>query len=166
MKRILHIILATSILFACNEFDIEDQGFDLEALPESVSFNAPGDTHELEEELAEGASVTLEVEAPNGTLDDIVVNYELSGTAVFGTDYVIAGATAAGGSVTIVHDPSDVINFDHGEIVVEAIVDALTEDPETVIITLVSATKGGESVEVGRGGTSFGRSATITIVDN
>lgn len=163
MKRLLNIILFLSIFFACNEFDIEDQGFNLEPFPESVSFNAPGDTYELDEEVAEGTSVTIEVEAPNGTLDDIVVSYELSGSATFGVDYTIAGATSSGGTVSIVHDPSDVINFDHGDILIEALLDTESESAETIIITLVGAVRGSESIEVGRGGTDFGKSATITI---
>lgn len=166
MKKFLYTLIVATIIVSCNEFDIEDQGFDLEALPESVSFNGSGDDWNVDDDTSEGSSYTLEVEAPNGTLSDIVVTYTLSGTATFGTDYTIAGATASGGTMTIVHDPSDIVEFDHGEIVVDVIADAATEDAETIIITLASATRGSESVAVGRGGTDFGKSATLTVAAN
>ena len=166
MKKFIYTLIVATIIVSCNEFDIEDQGFDLEALPESVSFNGSGDDWNVDDDTSEGSSYTLEVEAPNGTLSDIVVTYTLSGTATFGTDYTIAGATASGGSMTIVHDPSDIVAFDHGEIVVDVIADAATEGAETIIITLSGATRGSETIAVGRGGTDYGKSATLTVAAN
>lgn len=165
MKKIL-IALITITAMSCNDFDIADQGFDLEALPESVSFNGDGDNINADDSGDEGDKVTLEVEAPNGTLEPIVVTYSLGGTATFGEDYTIDGATATGGTVTIDLEPDIVNDFDDGEIEIMLLNDRENgEDDETVVITLESATRGDESVEVGRGGTDYGKTATITIGD-
>ena len=58
------------------------------------------------------------------------------------------------------------MNFDHGEIVIDVLVDSNTESAETIIITLESAVRGNENIDVGRGGTDFGKSATLTISAN
>ena len=167
MKNIIYILLVFCFLVSCNDdFDISDQGFDLEELPESVSFDGGGDGVDADTDGSEGDDVTVRVEAPNGTLEDITVTYSLSGTATFGSDYTIAGATAAGGTVTIDHDPSDVVNFDSGDIDIELLNDGdNSEEDETIIITLESATRGSETIAVGRGGTDFGRSVTVTLED-
>ncbi|MEL7004026.1 MAG: hypothetical protein AAFN93_14990 [Bacteroidota bacterium] len=115
MKKIIYTLLALCFLMSCDDdFDIADQGFDLEPLPESVSFDGGGDGIDADDDGDEGDDITITVEAPNGSEADIVVTYTLSGTATFGTDYTIAGATASGGSVTIIDDRSDVVNFDNG----------------------------------------------------
>ena len=164
MKNILYILFTILIIAACNDFDIEDQGFDLEPLPESVAFDGSGDNWNASTVGAEGDTVTLSVEAAAGTLADIQVTYSLGGTAEFGVDYSIAGATAAGGSVTIEHDPGDFNEFDMGDIRISLLSDNNnTDSAETIIVTLVSATRDGESIAVGRGGTRFGQTATVTI---
>ncbi|MEP1093583.1 MAG: hypothetical protein ABJG78_00640 [Cyclobacteriaceae bacterium] len=166
MKNILYIVIGLFVLVSCTDFDIEDQGFDLQELPESVSFDGGGDGVDADDDGEEGESVTLTIEAPNGTQEDIVVTYTLGGTAVFGVDYTIAGATAAGGTATIVPDLSDVNNFSNGDIDITLSNDRSNgEADETIIVTLTSATRGGETVAVGRGGTAFGTTATVTVED-
>lgn len=178
MKNFLVVFIIMSVIFSCTDFDIKDQGFDLEALPESVSFNGDGDNFNLTETGIEGNTditgtttttsddgITLQVEAPNGTDAPITVSYSLGGTATFGTDYVIPEATATGGTVTIDLDPSDVDDFDNGDIDIQFLNDNLIEGTETIIVTLISATRDGEDIPVGRGGTDFGREATVNITD-
>ena len=151
-------------LSACEGFDLENQGYRLQTLPESVSFDGSGDAINADVSSEEGTEVELLVEAPAGTLANIIVTYSLGGTATFGEDYLIPGATTSGGTVTIEHKPSDINNFDNGTISVELVADqAADETNETIVITLVSATRDGESVAVGRGGTDYGKIATVTI---
>lgn len=166
MKKIFYMLLSSVILISCNDdFDIADQGFDLENLPESVAFDGAGNTSNANATIAEGATRSVVVEAPAGTEDDIIVTYSLSGTATYGADYTIAGATASGGTVTITRN-TNFAETDRGTIPLVTINDVDVESSETVIITLVSATRNGEAIAVGRGGTTVGLTATITITSN
>ncbi len=71
-----------------------------------------------------------------------------------------------GGTVTIEHDPGDVDDFDHGEIKIQLLNDRVNgEKKETIVLTLVVATRGSEPIAVGRGGTEFGAVATVTVGD-
>ncbi len=167
MKNIFIILFAAVfVLSSCEDFEIEDQGFSLEALPPSVAFDAAGDQTDADDSGAEGGTISLDVEVPGGTLEDITVTYSLSGTATFGTDYTIAGATAAGGTITIDHDPSDVTDFDDGTLEIVLLNDLTEDEDETIVVRLESAVnESGESIAVGRGGTDILRTATVTVAD-
>lgn len=175
MKNLVYILFVGIILTSCDGFDLSDNGLDnLQELPEYVAFNAPG----LNATLApfnedEGASVDLIVEAPAGTLDDIVVSYTFGGDAVFGADFNVPGASAAGGTVTVTHNINQagtettggVAFTDRGNIAVELLTDAVADGDKVLTVTLTSATRGSETIAVGRGGTEMLRVATVNIAD-
>lgn len=175
MKNFLYFLFAGLVLVSCDGFDLADNGLDnLQELPEYVAFNAPGVNATLppfDEE--EGNSVDLVVEAPIGTLNDIVVSYEFTGDAVFGVDFNVPGATATGGTVTITHNINQagtettggVAFTDRANIPVELLTDAVVDGDKVLTVTLVSASRGSESIAVGRGGEDFLRVATVNIAD-
>lgn len=45
-------------------------------------------------------------------------DFTFSGSAEFGVDFTVAGASASGGSIVLPHDVGDVNNFDNVDIVV------------------------------------------------
>ncbi|HCM75688.1 MAG TPA: hypothetical protein DIS90_04865 [Cytophagales bacterium] len=170
MKMKNFIILFALISFmSCTDFDIEDQGLILEDLPSYVAFKNDGGTitpivKNVAENTTSAASRTVTVECPTGTLSDITVSYSFSGSAVYGTDFTIAGATAAGGTVIIKQRNGDNNDFDFGNIVVTLLTDAVADGTKDLIITLTSAVNAdGQTFAVGRGGTDVLRSATFNI---
>ncbi|MEM9324228.1 MAG: hypothetical protein AAGA85_01170 [Bacteroidota bacterium] len=174
MKNIFYFILAGALI-ACDGFELDDNDIgNLEALPEYVAFDAPGqDASNDDEEVSEGDDLTLIVEAPIGTLEDIVVNYTFGGDAVFGEDFTVAGADASGGSVTVTHNldatggnaTGGVSVTDRGFIDIDFLIDGLDDGEKTLSVTLESATRNGEAIAVGRGGTDFLASQNIIISD-
>jgi len=168
MKNYIYIVLMGLIIFACDDYDESDQGINLEELPAYVAFDVAGTTVEnpVEDVDELGGSVEFTVEAPTGTMSDITVNYEFGGDAVFGQDFTVAGASAAGGSLVVEHDPENFLSFDEGSVTITLLTDAITDGDKTLTVTLVSATNGeGENVPVGRGGTSLLTVATVNIAD-
>ncbi|MDW3195406.1 MAG: hypothetical protein R8G66_23720 [Cytophagales bacterium] len=175
MKNLVYILFVGIILSSCDGFDLSDNGLDnLQDLPEYVAFNAPGLNATLPPfDETEGSSVDLIVEAPAGTLEDIVVSYSFGGDAVFGVDFNVAGASAAGGTVTVEHNINQagtettggVAFTDRGNIAVELLSDAVVDGDKVLTVTLTSAARGSETIAVGRGGTDFLRVATVNIAD-
>ncbi|MDH5365728.1 MAG: hypothetical protein OEW67_01985 [Cyclobacteriaceae bacterium] len=167
MKKILLILFSASIIMSCDEFDIADQGIVLEELPSYVAFNANGTEAYLDTVFTDenGGSATFNVEAPTGTLSDITVNYEFSGTAIFGTDFNVAGASAAGGSLVITHDPADFLDFDNKDLDISLLTDAIVDGEKTLNINLISASNAEGQIAVGRGGTDYLKSAVLVIAD-
>ena len=175
MKKLTYILFASvMILTGCTEdFDINDnvQDINAEFIPgKYVAFNAPGAnvTLDPEEAAEDDGSVEFEVEVPTGSVSDVTVNYSLSGTAVFGTDFTIAGASGAGGSVVIQHDPDapDAANLiDHADLVVDLLTDGVADGDKTLTITLVSASSADGALLVGRAGSAILTSAVVNIAD-
>lgn len=172
MKKAIYIlsILLVSFYSCETDYDAEDQGIILQELPKYVAFSVDGAGKTLapvDVDEAENTDDEINVEIPGGTLSDVTVNYSLSGTAVFGTDYTISGATSSGGSVTI--DYNNTVNVDglpfNADIVVNALTDGVADGDKTVIITLTSATNAEGDLPVGRAGQTELRSATINIID-
>ena len=97
----------------------------------------------------------------------MTVNFDFSGTAVYGVDFTVPGATAAGGSITIEplpgDDQTDVI--DNADISVSLLPDGNTDGPKTLIVTLTDAYNSEGNILVGRGGTDLLKARTINIVD-
>lgn len=170
MKNLI-ILFALISFMSCTDFDIEDQGIILEDLPSYVAFKNDGGTitpivRNVSENTTSAASRTVTVECPTGTLSDITVSYTLSGTAVFGSDFTIPGASASGGTMVVKQKNSDNNDFDFGTIVVTLLTDGVKDGDKTLVITLTSAVNaGGETFAVGRGGTETLRSATFNIKD-
>ena len=100
---------------------------DNEATPPTISFSSSLSSGP---ESTAGASLPLTLS--NSWTSDITVSYTVSGTAVAGTDY-----TAASGSLLIPSGKNSA-NLDISGIVD----DAIYEGPETIIVTLTSATAG------------------------
>lgn len=175
MKNLIYLLFVGVILVSCDGFDLSDNGLDnLQELPEYVAFNAPGVNATLAPfDETEGSSVDLGVEAPAGTLEDIVVSYTFGGDAVFGVDFNVAGASATGGSVTVEHNINQagtevtggVAFTDRGNIAIELLSDGVVDGDKVLTVTLTSASRGSESIAVGRGGTAFLTVATVNIAD-
>lgn len=173
MKKLFIILTTIGFLSACTEYDFhEDQGFAVTELPGYVAFDGAGTSinysvDPIDECASAGAELTVEV--PTGTLSDVTVTYSLGGTATFGVDYTIAGASATGGTFIIEHkqsaDPNDYQNLDNGSITIIPLVDNVAEGNETVVVTLVSATNSEGDLAVGRGGTDYLKSVTVDLVD-
>ncbi len=169
MKYIFKLLFIALLLIGCDEYNyLEDQGIELEELPGYVAFNAEGASVNLaDEEVAEDdGSVAISVEVPTGSLSDVTVNYELSGSAVFGTDFTIEGATAAGGSMVIELDPADFNDYQASDIDITLLTDDVEDGEKTITLTLVSAQNtDGVTFVVGRGGTDFLKTANVIIAD-
>jgi len=173
MKKIKFLILATVavILSSCSdEFSISDIA-SVEELPAYVAFNPDGTAVTIapfEVDENDGLLEDINVEIPTGNLSDVTVTYSLSGTAVFGTDYTIDGATASGGTLIIEHkqttDPEDEV-ADNEDIPVRVLTDGVADGEKTIIITLVSASNAEGDLAIGRGGTDLLRTATVVISD-
>lgn len=168
INNLIIVLVCTLFIVSCgNEYDTTEY-FDLEELPGYVAFDADGNSITVaDKSIGEaGSSAEVEVEHPTETLSDVTVNYTLGGTAVFGVDYTIEGATAAGGSVTISSDRGDVAETYRGTITVTAIDNATADGDKTVVLTLASASNSEGDIAVGRGGKDFQRVANVNIVDD
>ncbi|MEP5612944.1 MAG: hypothetical protein ABJP45_11875 [Cyclobacteriaceae bacterium] len=173
MKNIYYLLIAMLVVSACTEdFDLTEQYGSVEELPAYVAFNPDGTNAVIDDEDVEetDGTVTFSIENPTGTESDITVNYDLSGTAVFGTDFTITGATATGGSIVIPHKqsatPDDFQNFDNVDLDVTLLTDAITDGTKTLNITLTSASNAAGNIAVGRGGTDALRTAIVNIADS
>lgn len=174
MKKISYILFSILItgFYACEtDYDAEDQGVILEELPKYVVFSVPGVVNTIDAvDVSEADGDTddsINVEIPGGTVSDVTVNYTFGGTAVFGTDFTIAGATSTGGSVTIEYNNTpniDGLAF-NSDIVVTLLKDDVQDGNKTLIITLTDASNDEGSIAVGRGGTDALKSVTINISD-
>lgn len=181
MKNILIILLSAVVVFGCNDLDLAEQGIVVDELPGYVAFDAAGTEVTLDNVAAsEGqftedndpntgdANRTVNLEIPTGTLTDVTVNFTLSGTAIFGTDYRIinaVSATASGGSIIVPADPKDVNQFSNINFYIEFLTDGATDGDKTLTIELTSASNAEGAMAVGRGGTDLLKSVTIDISD-
>jgi hypothetical protein len=168
--KIYNIILffAAALAFtACDpDYAVEDY-FDLEELPGYVAFDADGNNATLDdvETTEDGGTVELIIENPTGTKSDITVNYDLSGSAVFGIDYTIEGATSNGGSLVIKPNSGAVNETIQSRLVITLLTDGEADGEKMIIITLVDASNAEGSVAVGRGGKDFLKTANVIIAD-
>lgn len=171
MKKKIYLLLMMVAVFASctEEYNLEDNGLAVEELPGYVAFSAPGVSTSLapEETSEDAGNVSLNVEIPTTSPTDIIVNYSLSGSAIYGVDYTIDGATSAGGSVVIPR--STEINLDgvadNADIIVQLLTDGVVDGLKTVQVTLVSASNSEGDLAVGRAGTDLLKTAFINIAD-
>lgn len=172
MKKIIFILfIFTTILTSCDDkYSLADRELEVESLPGYVAFNPNGASVVFPDENVDEneGTVELNIEIPTGNLSDITVNYSLSGTAIFGTDFTITGADSTGGQITILHkqsiDPDD-SEADNADIVVNILTDNVVDGGKTLTITLDSASNSEGDLAVGRGGTMLLRTATVNIED-
>ena len=165
--KILTLFFGLVVLFSCGN-DYENN-FDLEELPGYVAFDAPGTSVNLEDVAVaeDDGSTSVKIECPTGTLSDITVEYSLSGDAVLGEDYNIAGVSGSSGTIVLKVAPADFQNNDNVDLTIELISDDLEAEPDkTLTITLVSASNDEGPIAVGRGGTDFLKSINIIISDS
>jgi len=167
LYNLLIVGVAMFFLGSCgNAFVVEDY-YDLEELPGYVAFDADGNNATLAPfEVTEGdGSLSVTVENPTGTESDINVDYSLGGSAVYGTDYEISGASSSGGSMTIAVNGSAFNETFRGDINITLLTDEAIDGEKTIEITLTAASNSAGSVAVGRGGTELLRKATVIIAD-
>ena len=117
------------------------------------------------EEEAPGLNVNVQNLFGDG--GDVTVEYSLGGTADYGEDYIIEGASASGGTLTIPFDNADPESTAPAQapIFIELLVDTLVNGPQTIELSLVSATNSdGETVDVGQG--TLRKDLTINLVND
>ncbi|WP_282123750.1 hypothetical protein [Algibacter mikhailovii] len=168
MKKIAYIILVVLVagFYSCEtDYDADEQGVTLQDLPKYVAFSVSGAGSTIADVDIDAGSNTgddVNVEIPGGTLSDVTVNFTFSGTAVYGTDYTVTGASSTGGSVTI--DYNNTPNVDglpfNADIVVEALPGA---SDSTLTITLSSASNAEGEIVVGRAGTDLLKTVNVNI---
>ena len=163
---IIAAVFALVIVSCGNEYDTSEY-FDLEELPGYVAFDADGNNATLAPYTAteDGGSVGVTVENPTGTLSDITVNYSLGGSAVYGTDYTIDGASASGGTLVISSNRGSVAETFRADINVTLLTDDAVDGEKVIEITLTSASNAEGELAVGRGGTDFLKTASVIIAD-
>ena len=175
MKKIVYLLFASVlILTGCiDDYELSDSEDDLAVsdLPGYVAFSAPGANVTIDDITTDenGADLELNVEVPTGTLSDVTVNFTFGGTAVYGVDFNIAGASSAGGSIIIEHtqsaDTADYLFNDNGDIVVDLLTDNVIDGVKTLEVILASASNANGELAVGRGGTDLLKTTNITIND-
>lgn len=161
------LILVAVFMFSCDTSFHPEEEFDLEILPGYVAFDAPGNAAVLDDLMTsedEGTAI-LTIENPTGTLSDITVTYSFSGSAVFGEDFTVAGATATGGSIVLNINPADFQNNDRVDLEIALLTDDFADGEKMLTVTLASAENAEGTVAVGRGGTDFLKTATVVIAD-
>jgi hypothetical protein len=163
MKKYYLILISFSLMISCTDYNVADY-YTLEELPSYVAFNAPGQNSTMDDinvDDGEGL-ISMNVEVPTGTLVDITVTYEFTGTAIAGTDY----ADPNSGTVILKVNPTDTQDFDNVDIEVDILRNPAVTGDLQLIVTLVSAVDtDGKTFAVGRGGTNLLKSATINIAD-
>lgn len=172
MKKIISILMLM-LLWSCNEtFELNDNIQQLNVTFISnkyVAFRSAGAVVSTQPvEANEGETVSLFVETPTGSVSDVSVNYNFSGSAVYGSDFTIDGATSDGGSVIIIHDkdaPDDSNVYDYAVIKVNLLSDSIIDGDKQLIINLVSASSADGNILVGRGGTGFLKFQVVNISD-
>jgi hypothetical protein len=170
MKNIIYILSAVLFINCTEEYDLTNRGLNVEELPGYVAFNADGANINLPDVETDenGEDVELNIEIPTGNLSNITVVYNLSGTAVFDTDYTIKGASSSGGQITIEHrqstDPEDA-EADNADLVIELLQDNITDGEKIITVTLISASNEEGEISIGRGGTSLLTTANVIISD-
>jgi hypothetical protein len=115
-------------------------------------------------EVGEGDGVTsVNIEFIFPLEADIEVDYSFSGSAVWGVDYEVDGATESGGNAAIVHDPA-VISIGSTMIEILLIKDDAVDGEKDLFITLDDAVASdGTRIDVGQG--NLYKVATFRIID-
>ncbi len=154
LKRIIPVIFIFALFVtACEDvsepFSIEDG-----AVPAYVIVETTDRT------VLAGANLEVQFQLAQTQEEDVVVEYEISGTAVAGEDFIQVGGE--GGTVTITHNP-DNQTFDRGSIMFDIPITAALGASRTLVVTLLSATTAsGQELTVGRAEIGLSRTYTIS----
>jgi hypothetical protein len=167
IKNITLAFLASCALFltGCDQ-TFKDDKYDIGATaqPAFVRFTNPNSSNNIYTR-SEGDKVVLAVYASYGVAEDIVVTYTFSGSAVYGTDFVVEGASASGGSLTIPYNVG-VASRGGAEFEVDLLRDNTTDGDKELVIRLVSATTAsGKQLGVGQGPAFVESKITIKDTD-
>lgn len=171
MKKIIYSLVVVAITFAsCTEdYSLEDNGLAVKELPGYVAFSVAGASTTMapKETSEDDGSTDLNVEIPTSSPTDVTVNYSFGGTAVYGVDFTVQGATSAGGSVII--PKSTEINLDglpdNADINIQLLTDGVADGSKTIEVTLTSASNSEGDIAVGRAGTDLLKTAIVNIAD-
>ena len=162
--RFVFFLLGTLAFTACEiEYDV-DEFFDLEELPGYVAFDAPGNAATLDTIFVgeDAGSLAINIECPTGTLSDVTINFEVTGSAQSGVDYSFQGSSS---SIVLSPNVSDFQNRDNVDLMLDILADSIADGDKTLTITLTSASNAEGDIAVGRGGTEFLKSANVVITD-
>ena len=152
------------ILSSCGSDYATEDYYNLEELPNYVAFGDGTTNNAVLETLVvdeNAGTASFIIEAPAGTLSDVDITYDISGTAVAGVDYNITNV----GSITLAVDKDDFQNRDQVSLDIEILTDGVVDGTKTLTLTLTSAKNDEGSLAVGRGGTDFLKSANLEITD-
>jgi len=163
---IIFLLSLTLLLFSScgSDYNFNDE-FDLEELPGYVAFDAPGNTvtPEIVVVTESDGTATLNIECPTGTLSDITVTYEVSGTAIEGVDYTIDGASGSTGTIVLPVEAGNFQDRHNVDLVVNILEDGVFDETKELIITLISASNADGNIPVGRGGTEYLKVSGVII---
>ncbi len=153
LKRILPVIFIFALVFTACEDVTEPYSIEDGAVPAFVIIQT------ADANVLAGGSLTVQFQLPQTQEEDVIVEYEVSGNAVAGEDYVMTGGEA--GTVTIVHNP-DNQQFDVGTVQLDFPITAALGTSRTLTFTLLSATTAsGQELNIGRAGVGLSRTYTI-----
>ncbi|MDH3245501.1 MAG: hypothetical protein OEM26_12870 [Saprospiraceae bacterium] len=156
----LSLLIAFS---ACEHSAFEDE-VTLKDLTEASAFVRFDNTLKTVIDVSETdapQALTLEYIFPGNK--DITVNYNFSGSAAFGTDFTIEGASPTGGTITLIYDALST-EITTTDLVVTLLQDGITDGNKSVTFTLTSASASdGSPVDAGQAG--MFREITINIAD-
>lgn len=153
LKKIYPVIFIFALAFtACENvsepFSIEDGAVPAYVIVETTDRN-----------VLAGGSLEVQFQLAQTQEENVTLQYEISGTAVAGQDYVIT--SGGGGTIVIEHNP-DNQTFDRATVGLSFPITAALGTSRTLTFTLVSATTAsGKDLTVGRA--DVGRSRTYTI---
>ncbi|CAH0999873.1 hypothetical protein LEM8419_01143 [Neolewinella maritima] len=173
MKRFNIILLAVCALFvaSCDYDTYEDENAvtQLENGEKFVRILTGGADGEQTVTVSETTPGLIPVEVENlfAFGEDVTVEYGLGGSAAFGADYTVEGASASGGTVVVnaENDDAEDNSPSTGVIEIELFVDTLVNGPETIIVELLSAaTPSNTTINVGQG--SLRKTLTINLVND
>lgn len=175
MKKILILTLISVFAFSCQE-DAETP--DLQLADPFIEFDLNTRLDADDDgvvTVTEGGAYTATVENPFNSLNqDVTVTYSISGDAVFGTDFTIPDATAAGGSFVLINrNPDDNLD-DNGnptsarpdfDLDITFPTDGVTDGDKTLIITITGGTGANGAVFGVRSGLATASVLTVSITD-
>lgn len=173
-KNILLLFMSLSLLVGCNDnFDADEAGLNLEVIPGAyVAFNPDGAINTFNIEVTFDPKPTADnkteigIEIPNNVnaFDNTTVTYTLGGTAVYGVDYTIDGATSTGGSFIIKHRQGTTADdnlADFEELILTELASRTVDRVLEITLTSVSSPDG--EISLGRPGPFPLTTAFITL---
>jgi len=159
----LLLIVLLFVLYSCHSdpFVDEETLTALEQGPSFVRFDNGLDEVINVNETDGPQALRLEYLFP--VASDITVTYTFEGSAEFGVDFSVDGASSSGGNIDLVHDASSTqISF--VDIVVDVLMDGVTDGDKTLIVTIADASAAdGTAVVAGQG--NLFKAITINIAD-